>query len=474
MNGKRRLLVVLLAALVVLVAAAIVALTRDYDSPELGRALLARAGHEAGLDVKAEGFRLNLLRGLKLENVEVTSRTPGAGFHARADRLVFTHRLGPLLRGQVRIDEIVLERPAVELVSQAEVRVAPPSGAPPPSAEPAPPEPSSTEPPAGEAGLDLSVSRFAIVDGSLVVKNAGAAEGDAAAEGTTEIRGLDFELRDIALDPAAPSVVQGLTATGEIAADEVVTAATRATDARGKVRVEGGHVRIEDFQLPTAQGRLVVGRLDVDLNADPYGYELTLAGDPLNTNLLLGAGDDGGLGPGNLDLGLSGDGSENGHLAGQGTLAFAAGRLPALPVLSAIQKIVGSTIVGAGYEPFEVHFAVRGDHLAIEPFRIVSGELELELSGTVGFAGALALDSVLRAPREGVEAVEVPKEVVEALTDAEGRVNLPIIIRGSQESPKVAFDRSGWGKMARKRVESEAKKEIGKKLGKLFGKKKDG
>jgi hypothetical protein len=458
--GKRRL--IMLAILVVIVAAAAVVLTLDYDSPRLGRAILERAGEQAGLDLRAEGFRLNLLRGLQLEDVEVVSHTPGSAFHARADRLVLEHRLAPLLRGQVRIVEIVLVRPAIELVSEAEVTVVAASD---PAVSAAPP-PEVTAPAEGGSGLDLGISRFAIVDGTLTIRDAADPEG-----GTTTIRGLDLELRVVALDPAAPSAMQGLTAAGELEADEVETATALAEDARGDVRMEGGHLRIEGLQLPTAQGRLVVTQLDADFNADPYTYALTVEGDPLNTNLILGAADDGGFGPARLSLDVTGDGSEHGALAGQGVLALAPGELPVLPLLAALERLVaGTEIIGEAYEPFDIRFGIRDDRLEIEPFRIVTGKLELELSGRVGFEGALALRTTLRAPREGAEAIELPKEVVEALTDADGRVNLPIAIGGSQLSPQVAFDRSGWERMARRRVESEARKEVSKALGKLFAK----
>lgn len=461
MRTTTRWLILFLALFVVVGA---VALTLDFDSPELGRAVLEHAGRQADLDVRAEGFRLNLLRGLRLENVEVTSSAPGSRFHARADRMVLAHRLAPLLRGELRIEEVILERPNVELVSDAEVTVVPAAGKarPEPAAEP---EPAAAD---GGPGLDLRVTRFAIVDGNLVIRDAG--DG-----GTTEIRGLHLELRDVALDQTAPSVVQGLTAAGELTADEVATPTARAENARGKVRLEGGHLRIESLQLPMAPGRLVVSRLDADFNAYPYRYELTVEGNPLNTNLLLGAAADGGFGPARLSLDLTGDGSDDGALAGRGVLTLQAGELPVLPVLAALEQLVaGTEIIGASYEPFEIRFGVRDDRLEIEPFRIACGQLELELSGTMGFAGALELRTNLRTPRQGAEAIELPKEIVEALTDADGRVNLPIAISGSQESPHVEFDRSGWKKMARKRVESELKKELGKALGKLFRKDDDG
>ena len=50
------------------------------------------------------------------------------------------------------------------------------------------------------------------------------------------------------------------------------------------------------------------------------------------------------------------------------------------------------------------------------------------------------------------------------MTDREGRVNLPIAISGSQGSPKVEFDRSGWGRMVGERLESELMRGLGRAL----------
>jgi hypothetical protein len=39
----------------------------DFDSPRLGKALLAQVSAQTGLHVEADGFRLNLLRGVRLD-----------------------------------------------------------------------------------------------------------------------------------------------------------------------------------------------------------------------------------------------------------------------------------------------------------------------------------------------------------------------------------------------------------------------
>ena len=74
MIKKLLIVVVVLAALVVFL------LVRDYDSPELGQALLDKAGEATGIEMSATGFRLNLLRGVVMEGVEASSVTEAREF----------------------------------------------------------------------------------------------------------------------------------------------------------------------------------------------------------------------------------------------------------------------------------------------------------------------------------------------------------------------------------------------------------
>ncbi len=64
--------------LVLILAIAVFLVARDWDSPELGQAILDQVGDATGMKMTATGFRLNLLRGLVLENVEVSSRSEWA------------------------------------------------------------------------------------------------------------------------------------------------------------------------------------------------------------------------------------------------------------------------------------------------------------------------------------------------------------------------------------------------------------
>jgi hypothetical protein len=455
----KRLVKIAVIALGVLIALGAVALTLDYDSPELGQALLRRAS-SSDLEITAEGFQLNLLRGLKLEDVEVRSLFPGGSLNATADTVVLEHRFWPLLRGEVLVDQIVLEKPTVEMVSAA----VPEHTTPPPSRTAADGAESAT---GAGSDLKLEIRRFAIVDGTLISRVEGVDEPP------TTIRGLDLELRDIVSAPGAPSLIQGLTASGELTADEVISAATAGRDGRGDLELAGGHLRMIAFELPTDLGVFQLSDFDLDLNQDPASWDMTLAGEPLHTEMILG-GSPGSFGSARLTLGLSGDLSEELGLAGLGSLTVTTGKLPDHAVLRAVEKLLGLPVVGQEYDAFSVDFKIERDLLIADPFRMITGDLELATLGAVGlFDESLSLELTALAPRELIDVKEIPQEVLEALTDSDGRVNLPILVAGSQLSPSVKFNRSSWGKLAQKRVKQEVEKEVGKALGKLFGRDKN-
>ena len=111
----------LLIVVLVIVVIGLVLLTRDWDSPELGQALLDKVSEATGVQMTATGFRFNLLKGVELSGVQASSvEEDGREFSFSLDELVFEHRVMPLLSGTVAIDRIVLERPQFELVDSPE------------------------------------------------------------------------------------------------------------------------------------------------------------------------------------------------------------------------------------------------------------------------------------------------------------------------------------------------------------------
>src|SRR3954452_554435 len=92
----------------------------DFDSPRLGKALLAQVSAQTGLHVEADGFRLNLLRGVRLDGVRFSTEGPSGRLTLKAAGFLAEQHLLTLLRDRVQIDRIVVYEPHIELVTPPE------------------------------------------------------------------------------------------------------------------------------------------------------------------------------------------------------------------------------------------------------------------------------------------------------------------------------------------------------------------
>jgi hypothetical protein len=462
----RRLLWLAAAGSVLAAVGLTVLLTVSWESPRLGAAALAEAGRLAGLELEAGGFRLNLSRGLELRDVRARGDLEAGRLEMTMERLVLAHRLLPLLSGRVVVDELVLERPVIRLLAVEETAAGPGGpgggGAPPRSeaVPPAEPPPGGT---GGEGGLAVELTRIVIRDGAVTVQY----EGEPAP--LLDLAGVDVELRDLRLDPSAPSALAGLSAEGELTAAEAVLDVLRGRNLSGGIRLAGGHLVLHDLEMPADLGRFRVASLDLDLEQDPMRFDLVLAGDPLAIEEVMGAAAKV-LGTARLDLATTGALGDSFELDGRGRVSFGLGRLPDTPLIAAIDELLPALdLAGEAHEPFAIDFRLSGDTIVAELFEIAAGGVRFGVEGAAGLDGTLDLRWITRAPRERLASPEIPAEVLEALTGADGLVHLPIEVTGSQTAPLVRFDRSGWAAMARERLRREAEREIGERASRALG-----
>lgn len=444
----------------------------DFDSPRLGKAVLDEVGARTGLQIEADAFRLNLSRGLKMDGVRFVTDGPSGRLSVQAAGLLAEHRLAPLLRGRVEIERIVVYDPKIELVTPEEEA---PVVSPVPGVRPVASTGStgmSKGPVQGSApgepadGPVLSVDRIWLRGGTLATRVEGAPAPD------VEIRGMDVELRDLALLDA-PTALQGLRAGGDLHTGEVVLGGMRATEGNGKLRLADGHFLLEEFGLKLPQGRFLLGKFDADLNQDPFAYRFTMRVDPLDANAVLAAGSGGGFGPGILAFDATGTGTETRDLTGTGTLTLAAGQLPGSPLFTAIEAVLGrAALKGSAYEPVAVPFRIHRDRLSVDPFEVRTSLLSLGFSGWADIAGPVDLRIAVRAPRDAVALARVSPEILDLVDDG-GWVTIPLRVVGTLEAPKVTADaealRAQGRRAVREAVRQQVEKGVGRVLGKLFG-----
>jgi hypothetical protein len=414
MATRKKLIVVGTLAVGVLAIALALVLSTDFASPKLGKAALEQASKATGMKLSAAGFRLNLLRGLTLEEVEAFWRFPGGRLEARIDEILFEHRLMPLLSGKVVIERVVVRRPSLKLV---EARNKPASKQNSNRRRDRSPEPQRRrDPTAVEAQrLVLEISELRLEDGAY--SSAGKGGGS-----FPSVRGVDCLLHNIDIQTGALTLLHGLSADGELHVKEIALESSLVQGFAARLEASGGGLALDDLSL-TTHGSPFLGSMTWDFNTIPFKYTLRLKGGPLDVDTLTGSsGSPGGFGAAFLELEAEGFGSDSRNIKGKGKLRLESGTLPPIPVLSLLEEALGrSGLVGSAYRETDLAFRLEKNHLLLEPFQLEAGNVGFELSGSVDLDGPLDLRVVLQSEQ--------------------GQIAAPFQVSGTMEEPVVRYDR---------------------------------
>lgn len=444
--ARRRALAAMVAAGSLLVVAALSLM--EFDASRLGRAVLERAGAVTGARVTARAFRLRPLTGLVLEDVEAAATFTGGSAAVSVDRLVLDHRLSRLLAAELAVDRLVLRRPRIRLMGEPAPRGSPARTAAVPGA-------------AGLGWLSLRISRIDVEDGTIELQAAGQPH-------PVLVKGLELRLRDVGLDPAGTTVMTSLRGVGDVRVAEVAFARSRALDLRGSVRVGGGRLKTDTVRFRTDQGPFEA-TLDADLGRLPLTYALTLQGDPLDVSGMTGAR---GFGAGTLRLEARGVGPEAEGVEGRGDLRLRAGTLPAAPVLLAIEQVLGRKgVIGAGYRTTDAPFRIEHGRVILDRFELQTDVVGMEAAGWASLAGPIELSLAVRAPRQGLAVHGVAADVLDLMTDEQGRVIVPLKVTGTPGAPRVSPDASALAAQARRAGGRALVEKAGQGLGGLFRRK---
>ncbi len=439
--------------IVVVVVAAIlgVLITRDWESPELGQAILDQLGEVAGVSMTAKGFRFNVLKGLVLADVEASAERDGRTMSLAVEEFIVEHRLAPLISGTVELDRVVVKRPQVEVVEPAAPQA--PSATAETQAAVGDPEP-ATDTSAEPGGFTLTVRQIAMRDGALMLRKAGE-------QGATRIRGLDFDTENLHVAPGAAGLA-GISADGKLAIEEVAFESGSVTDVAGRFALAEGKFDIPALTATVWQGK-VDAKAQVDFNPVPYTYRLSLHGEDLDLNPLIGA--TAGLGAATLDMEADGAGASTRDVRANGSVQLAAGQLPDAPTLERIDRVLGKTVVvGAPYEATRADFTLAGNVARLAPFQFRTERARLALEGTANLDGPLDLDLSVATLRDGLDIGGVGGDVLDLLADDQGWVPIPMAVTGTLDDPKVRPDTKALLAGARSGLASDAKQEAKQKL----------
>ena len=409
----------------------------DFNSPRLGQTLITEVKVKFGVRMAADGFRLNLWRGLRLDGVRFTTDGPSGRFTVQAAGLLAEHRLLALLRGRVEIERIVIEDPQIELVTWADqvdgARIT--QGEMDGHDQPLVRAPVVKNQVTGMTVLLGRVDRIWVRGGTLAAR----VEGAPAA--VLQLQGLNIKLHDLVIREA-PTALQALRGRGSLQASEVLIGGLHAVAGSGRLQLADGHFRLEDFKIKLPWGHCFLYKFDVDLNRQPLTYTLDSRVESLDANSVLDVRR-GSLGPGTLKLTATGSGIVSGRdLVGKGTLDLAAGRLPRFLLFSQIENILGREILtGSAYKPVRVRFQVHGDRIDFDPFELRTSRLSLNAYGHVRLDGPVDLKIGLDAPSKVVAQAQLPRGFTR-LANERGLVTVPLRVTETLASPKVIVDPS--------------------------------
>jgi hypothetical protein len=430
-------ILLLLAALLLVLGS--VLLFVDIDAPVIGQRVLDRLGARTGMELEAETFRFNVLRGVRISGVHGSSASGEVELRMRIEEVRLSYRLLPLLRGSWEFDSIVVDQPVVELFTTD------PGDAFAAAAVPA----AIAVPDETDSPTRLAISSIVFRDGRLVTRSD---EGPGL-----EIEGLQLSLRNLRVEPA-PTALAGLSGEGTIGSSFVRIGDFEARDSRGPVVLDRGRLILDGHRFSTDIGAFTIARLEVDLLAEPFSYQIALQGDPLDTGRLLGASVDGA--PGRFSLEGAGRGPGAAGLVGTGRVTLPGGTVPPSPYLELIDEIFrGVQIVGSPWDPVEVDFTLDEGRVGLTPFTLETRFAKIDVQGELELEGPIDLDLRVRAPREHVRIPAIPSALLDLLED-DGYVSVPLEMTGTLEAPRLRPD---WDELAKIR-QTPAARDLGRRL----------
>ncbi len=326
----------------------------DFDATELGTVALRQARASTGIQLDASRYRINLVRGLELENVEASARVPGGHYTITMPAMRFDHRVLSLWSGRLELERVVLTDPRVAMVTASE------------------PEPTAPASPSTRArrSRERSEAQSAEPSASPVELRVREIELSGAAFSFNDelsLDGVDISLQSPTLATGALTLLHAIAATGQISIQELSLRTTTVQNVVATLDLSGGRLELADVAFETDRGSFQAN-VHLDFNSIPARYRLSLTG------RLTGV-------PGVVSFEGEGFGLDATNLKGEGRWTVPAGRFDAAPLWQILE------LTGSAYEATELSFRIADGRLTLDGLWIrgsvgLDGELDLIVSGT--------------------------------------------------------------------------------------------
>lgn len=117
-----RIVIGVAVILVLLLVVGVFLIDRYLQTPEFKELVLTSAGEAVGSNLEIDSIEVSVFRGIELQGVVLANPSGFSGEFLTADSLILRHRLLPLLRKQVQIDRLSLEKPTLKLIQGEDER----------------------------------------------------------------------------------------------------------------------------------------------------------------------------------------------------------------------------------------------------------------------------------------------------------------------------------------------------------------
>ncbi len=365
-----RIVIGVIVVVIALGACGVFFVTRYLESPEFTEAVLSTVQEAAGTEVEVARMDISVLSGIALEGVRVADPSDPSDEFLTADRLVMHHQLLPLLRRQVQIDRLSLDRPVVTVVqgedggwnfeqflsSEEESGGESVTG--------------TGEALQGEGAFNVTLSQFSLGDGEISMIDS---EG-----------GVVAQVHDLHLYSSVSFQQEKLNGMGNLSAETLNFGnALPVTNLKAPMVISP-----EAFKISPVGGSLAGGEFsgDIILNTTPefqYLLDIQLQGADVNT-LLREAG---------VDLEIQGRLQASvrveGHgglptMAGQGQASVAGGRVSQLPAQELVASLLQMPALGEiDFEECVMEFTLADNVLETSVIRLLSPLVEVTGQGRV-------------------------------------------------------------------------------------------
>lgn len=284
--------------------------------------------------------------------------------------------------------------------------------------------------------------------------------------------------------PGAPEagpgdLVSRLAAQGTLAADRCLYRGLEMTDVSANLKIERGAVKLEGTRVSmfggTARGSITSRPFE---RSRPFSLDQKVGGVAIAKMIAaLAPAEKGTLeGTAAMDLSLTGRGGAPallGTLDGSGSLAVTQGKIASFGMIKQVLRLLeaaGAKGIAKDETPFDsltAHFTVTRGVARTEDLSFRSTDLDFDGKGTVGLGGALHLDVVGAFSKAVSEQLVAKTPQLAIRQGADGRLTVPLLVRGTMTSPEVQLDvNKVLHEGLKQRIEKEGKKKL---LEKLFG-----